>query len=213
MRYVKVFLNGTPVISPANWWSSDWNVQVELQEGINQVEARYVKGRGARGYAPVYLYDPLGARLEGLVAPGTEAEIQKMAAEHDRHHGVNDSVIRISAVPNQLAFFPREFRLKAGSKVRISFQNPDLQIHNMVIVTPGSEEEIGSLADQMAQDPDAAERAFVPDSDKVLWATPLVNGQGAVEQEFTAPKQPGRYPFLCTFPGHWRVMKGVLIVE
>jgi glucose/arabinose dehydrogenase/lysophospholipase L1-like esterase/plastocyanin len=211
--YVKVFLNGTPVISSANWWSSDWNVQVELQEGINQVEARYVKGRGARGYAPVYLYDPLGARLEGLVAPGTEAEIQKMAAEHDRHHGVNDSVIRISAVPNQLAFFPREFRLKAGSKVRISFQNQDLQIHNMVVVRPGAEEEVGQLADQMAQDPDAAERAFVPDSDKVLWATPLVNGKEEAEQEFTAPEQTGRYPFLCTFPGHWRVMKGVLIVE
>ena len=136
-----------------------------------------------------------------------------MATEHDRRHGLNDSVIRISAVPNQLAFFPREFRLKAGSKVRISFQNPDLQIHNLVIVRPGSEEEVGQLADQMAQDPDAMEKAFVPDSDKVLWATPLVNGKGAVEQEFTAPEQPGRYPFLCTFPGHWRVMKGVLVVE
>ena len=43
--------------------------------------------------------------------------------------------------------------------------------------------------------------------------TPLVNGKGQVEQEFTAPEQPGRYPFLCTFPGHWRVMKGVLIVD
>ena len=41
----------------------------------------------------------------------------------------------------------------------------------------------------------------------------LVNGKEEAEQEFTAPKQPGRYPFLCTFPGHWRVMKGVLIVE
>ena len=78
---------------------------------------------------------------------------------------------------------------------------------------PGAEKEVGQLADEMAQNPDAMEKAFVPDSDKVLWATPLVNGKGTVEQEFTAPKQPGRYPFLCTFPGHWRVMKGVLVVE
>ena len=136
-----------------------------------------------------------------------------MFAEHDQLHGLNDSVITVSAVPNQLAFFPREFRLKAGAAVRISFRNPDLQIHNMVVVRPGAEEEVGLLADQMAQDPDAMERAFVPDSDKVIWATPLVNGKGQVEQEFTAPEQPGRYPFLCTFPGHWRVMKGVLVVE
>ncbi|MAT31886.1 MAG: hypothetical protein CMP29_08870 [Roseibacillus sp.] len=211
--YVKVFLNGTPVISSANWWSSDWNVQVELQEGINQIEVKYVKGRGARGYAPVYLYDPLGSRVDGLVMAETEEELRAMFAEHDQLHGLNDSVITVSAVPNQLAFFPREFRLKAGAAVRISFRNPDLQIHNMVVVRPGAEEEVGLLADQMAQDPDAMERAFVPDSDKVIWATPLVNGKGQVEQEFTAPEQPGRYPFLCTFPGHWRVMKGVLIVD
>ena len=35
--------------------------------------------------------------------------------------------------------------------------------------------------------------------------------------EFTiwikAPTQPGRYPYLCTFPGHWMVMNGELIVE
>ncbi|MBB21848.1 MAG: hypothetical protein CMN04_02990 [Roseibacillus sp.] len=211
--YVKVFLNGAPVISSANWWSSDWNVQVELQEGINQIEVKYVKGRGARGYAPVYLYDPLGSRVDGLVMAETEEELRAMFAEHDQLHGLKDSVITVSAVPNQLAFFPREFRLKAGAAVRISFQNPDLQIHNMVVVRPGAEEEVGLLADQMAQDPDAMERAFVPDSDKVIWATPLVDGKGQVEQEFTAPEQPGRYPFLCTFPGHWRVMKGVLVVE
>jgi azurin len=30
---------------------------------------------------------------------------------------------------------------------------------------------------------------------------------------FRAPDKPGRYPFLCTFPGHWMVMNGVMIVE
>ncbi len=210
--YVKVFLNGTPVIASANWWSSDWNVQVELQEGINQIEARYVKGRGAGGYAPIYLYDPLGAVLQDLVTVKTGAALRAMAAQHDRQYGLKDSVIRISAVPNQLAFFPSEFRLKAGSKVRMSFQNPDVQIHNMVIVRPGSEQEVGLLADQMAQDPDAMQKAFVPDSDKVIWSTPLVNGKGQVEVELIAPEQPGHYPFLCTFPGHWRVMKGVMVV-
>ena len=211
--YVKVFLNGTPVISSANWWSSDWNVQVELQEGINQIEVKYVKGRGAGGYAPLYLYDPLGAPVDGLVMAETEEQLRAMFAAHDQLHGLKGSAMRVSAVANQLAFFPKEFRLKAGATVRILFQNPDLQIHNMVVVRPGAEEEIGLLADQMAQDPDAMERGFVPDSDKVIWATPLVNGKGQVEQEFTAPERRGRYPFLCTFPGHWRVMKGVLVVE
>jgi azurin len=30
---------------------------------------------------------------------------------------------------------------------------------------------------------------------------------------FQAPQQPGRYPYLCTFPGHWLVMNGEMIVE
>ena len=29
--YVRVLLNGVPVINSANWWSSDWNVQVQLK--------------------------------------------------------------------------------------------------------------------------------------------------------------------------------------
>ena len=30
--------------------------------------------------------------------------------------------------------------------------------------------------------------------------------------EFTAPAEPGDYPYICTFPGHWRLMNGVLHV-
>jgi azurin len=28
-----------------------------------------------------------------------------------------------------------------------------------------------------------------------------------------APATPGRYPYLCTFPGHWMVMNGEMIVR
>ena len=77
--YVKVFLNGVPVIASANWWSSDWNVQVELVEGLNLIEVEYVSGRGAQGHAPVYLFDPLGRKFTDLRVPVTENEIKMMA--------------------------------------------------------------------------------------------------------------------------------------
>ncbi|MED5587183.1 MAG: GDSL-type esterase/lipase family protein [Verrucomicrobiota bacterium] len=210
--YVKVFLNGVPVIASANWWSSEWNVQVELQEGINQIEARYVRGRGAGGYAPIYLFSPLGTDIEGLGRFENGELLQAAAAQYDREHGLGEKAVRITAVPNQLAFSPREFRIRAGNKVKVSFHNPDLQIHNLVIVKPGSDQQIGLLADRMAQDPDAMQKGFVPDSDEVIWSTPLVNAGGNVEQELIAPAEPGNYPFICTFPGHWRVMKGVMVV-
>ena len=61
--------------------------------------------------------------------------------------------------------------------------------------------------------PGAMETQFVPEISEVLWATPLVNGGKSVEITFTAPEKPGRYPFICTFPGHWRIMRGVMVVE
>ncbi len=211
--YVTVSLNGVPVISSANWWSSEWNVQVELKPGLNQIESRYVPGRGARGYAPVYLFDPLGQTLAGIKVSRDEASLKAMANTYDAENGMGEGEIRILAVPNQLAFTPSEVRVKAGQRLKVVFDNPDHQIHNLVIVRPGTENEVGLLADQMLQDADAYDRGFVPDTDKVIWATPLVNANKKVTLDFTAPKEPGRYPFLCTFPGHWRVMKGMLVVK
>lgn len=46
----------------------------------------------------------------------------------------------------------------------------------------------------------------------MLFSTPLVNPNETFELRFTAPAAPGRYPFVCTFPGHWRIMQGMLVV-
>ena len=210
--YVKVLLNGTPVIASANWWSSDWNVQVDLAKGLNQIEVQYVSGRGAQPHAPVYLFNPLGKKFTDLKVPNNENELNRMANAYMKNNGQNDNSIRISAIPNQLAFSPAEVRLKAGKKISLTFDNPDIQIHNLVITKPGSGENVGQLADEMAQDPDAFERHFIPNSNDVIWSTPLVNGKSTFEGKFSVPKEPGKYPFICSFPGHWRVMKGFITV-
>ena len=53
----------------------------------------------------------------------------------------------------------------------------------------------------------------VPPVPQVLFATTLLNPGESVTVQFRAPSQPGDYPFVCTFPGHWRVMNGVLRVR
>jgi plastocyanin len=112
-----------------------------------------------------------------------------------------------------MQFSPAELRVQAGQPVRLIFENPDLMQHNLLIVAPGAIDEIGELADQMATSPDGLAKQYVPASPKVLHATPLVEPKGRYELRFTAPAQPGRYPYVCTFPGHWRMMRGVLVVE
>jgi azurin len=61
--------------------------------------------------------------------------------------------------------------------------------------------------------PDGLAMQYVPPVAQVLFATTLVNPGGSVTVQFRAPSQPGDYPFVCTFPGHWRVMNGILRVR
>ena len=61
-------------------------------------------------------------------------------------------------------------RRLAGAPVRLIFENPDLMPHNLVVVAPGADEEVGGLADVMASDPGAMAKPYVPASPKVLHA-------------------------------------------
>jgi len=85
--------------------------------------------------------------------------------------------------------------------------------HNLLLTAPDAAEEVGALADAMAAEPSAMARHYVPASPRILHATPWGEPGQRAELVFTAPPTPGRYPYLCTFPGHWRMMSGVLIVE
>jgi azurin len=105
-----------------------------------------------------------------------------------------------------------EFTVEAGKEVTITFENPDFMQHNLLILATGSLEKVGKAADAMASESGAAEKNYVPDMPEVLFNTPLVNPEQTVTLSFTAPAEPGEYPFVCTFPGHWRIMQGVMKV-
>jgi len=68
------------------------------------------------------------------------------------------------------------------------------------------------LADALVADPTAAERHYIPDDPSVLLHSRVLNPGESHTIHFNAPAAPGKYPFLCTFPGHWQSMKGTLVV-
>jgi putative heme-binding domain-containing protein len=96
--------------------------------------------------------------------------------------------------------------------VEIIFENTDLMPHNFVIVQPGALEEVGNLAEAQATQPGAMERNYVPTSSRVILASRLLQPREGERLSFTAPAQPGIYPYVCTYPGHWRRMHGALYV-
>ena len=72
---------------------------------------------------------------------------------------------------------------------------------------------MGELCNLMIADPEGLARHYVPKSDDVLVWTDMVNPKADFTIHFDAPKEKGDYPYLCTFPGHWMVMNGVMKVE
>ncbi|MCB1227853.1 MAG: hypothetical protein KDK99_18695 [Verrucomicrobiales bacterium] len=121
--------------------------------------------------------------------------------------------VEISCLPERIMYTRTQFSVQAGQPVKLTFTNPDATPHNLAIVTPGALEEVGLAGNEMAKDPKGIERDFIPESEKILHHTKLVYpGKGEILR-FTAPEKPGVYPFLCTFPGHWVVMRGEMTVE
>jgi putative heme-binding domain-containing protein len=102
--------------------------------------------------------------------------------------------------------------VEAGKPVEFVFENNDLMPHNFVITQAGSMEEIGQLAEATALEPDAAQRHYVPKSDKILLASKLLFPRTVQKLPFNVPTKPGVYPYVCTYPGHWRRMYGALYV-
>lgn len=120
--------------------------------------------------------------------------------------------IKLSTLPAKMLFDKENIVVTVGRSISLLFENPDLMPHNVVIVKPGTAEKVGEAADAMAKLKNGFEKNFIPDLPEVLFATPLVNAGTSFRLDFKAPEQPGNYPFICSFPGHWRVMKGILKV-
>ena len=121
-------------------------------------------------------------------------------------------IVKIGTVLEKMSYDKELIALRAGKPVEFIFDNSDLMPHNFVITQPGAMEEIGLLAEATAQQPDAAKRHYVPNSGKILLKSKLLQPRDSEKISFTAPSTPGVYPYVCTYPGHWRRMYGALYV-
>ncbi len=113
-------------------------------------------------------------------------------------------------VNNDMKFDKTALVVKTGTRVHIivkSKANMPTMPHNWVLVKPGTEADVA--LDGLNNAPDAG--YVVATSDKVLAFTPLAAPGDKSDVTFTAPAV-GTYPFICTVPGHYITMKGVLTV-
>lgn len=111
-----------------------------------------------------------------------------------------------------LRFEQERLRVRAGERVSLRLNNPDVVPHNWVLLAPDRLDAIGDQVNRLITDPSAPARHYVPESPDVLVWTDMLNPGEHMVIHFDAPAEPGHYPYMCTFPGHWQVMNGVLEV-
>ena len=118
---------------------------------------------------------------------------------------------------NPLGYDKTELSVKAGQKVKLTLNNTGSiapQPHNFLLLKPGKLDAVGALANAMLADPQGMAKSYIPDAAKpdIVVNTKLVMPNQSETIEFTAPAEAGDYPYMCTFPGHWLLMRGVLHV-
>jgi azurin len=145
--------------------------------------------------------------LAGLLP---EAEARAVRAELKQ---VRVAVFVIQTVREQMRYDTPRIVVEAGKPFELRIENTDFMPHNLVVVSPGQREAVGAITERMKPDAlDDRGRAFVPDHPAILAATRLLEaGQSAVIR-MRAPDAEGICEYVCTFPGHWQVMYGQLVI-
>lgn len=118
--------------------------------------------------------------------------------------------VRVGTIIERLRFDLKDFEVKAGKKIELTFHNPDFLPHNLVITQPKAADEVAMAA--IALGADGFAKGYVPDHEKILVASKLLDNKDEEILQFTAPEKPGDYEFVCTFPGHHLLMRGIMKV-
>ncbi len=138
--------------------------------------------------------------------------VDQAKAVRSRLRDIAVRVVRIRTVEEEMRYDLPYFAVEAGRPVQVVLINQDMMPHNLVITTPGALKEIAELGLQVGPSGGRTGKQYVPDSDKVLFATDMVNAEQQTSLTFDAPDEPGEYPYVCTFPRHWMRMYGVMVV-
>lgn len=169
---------------------------------------------------PVIVVLAFASAACGTNNEGAKAGVEAPASSQPEVAAVNPGTntvkaayeITIEPVGNTLKFNKTEFSVSPGQTVHIIFKNTAdnaAMSHNVVVVR--SEDVINTVgqAGMMASDTD-----YVPMDMKndIIAFTPMSAPGETVEVTFTAPTTPGDYPYICTFPGHYLSMTGIMRV-
>lgn len=126
----------------------------------------------------------------------------------------DDNVANIVLTANDMMQYnTKEIKVKSGQKVKLTLRHVgqlDVNVmgHNFVLLKKGTD--LVAFATKASTQKD---NKYIPkDSGDIIAHTDLIGGGQVTSIEFDAPEV-GTYEFLCSFPGHYAMMRGHFIVE
>lgn len=114
---------------------------------------------------------------------------------------------------DQMQFDKNELRVKVGQKVTLVLthngqMDKDSMGHNFVLLKQGVDVDQFALKAIQARDTE-----YIPeDKNEIIAYTSLIGGGESTSITFDAPEK-GTYDYICSFPGHYALMRGKFIVE
>jgi len=158
----------------------------------------------ALSFAPVTLLaDPVVEK-----ATATEAKEEKKEKKADQEVVVTCNDL--------MQFDKKEIKVKAGQTIKITLKNvgkaPKIAMgHNLVVLKKGTVLATWAMKAMTAKDTD-----FIPadeESKKSILAHTKLLGPDETDSITFEIKDAGEYEYLCSFPGHFALMKGKIIAK
>lgn len=103
-----------------------------------------------------------------------------------------------------------------GERVTVELQDvgslpKEAMGHNWILLKAGADPQAYAKAASVAKAQNYEPSAL---AHEVIAAIPLLGPKETGTASFVAPKAPGTYPYLCSFPGHYQAgMHGLLVVH
>ncbi|HPI10214.1 MAG TPA: plastocyanin/azurin family copper-binding protein [Catalimonadaceae bacterium] len=153
---------------------------------------------------------PKAGKSTGIAAFKVPAALKHVARMPSSWSTGPDKTLTLGTTPG-MRYDQTLLEVRPGQKVRLIFNNYDDMQHNIVIVKPGSMDKVGEAAARLGIAGNKLN--YVPDMDQVLFHSAIIQPTSNESIYFEVPSFEGDYGFVCTMPGHYMVMRGILRVR
>ncbi len=147
----------------------------------------------------------------GFISCGSETkETEKVNTAPQTETSKVSNVLELKGT-DDMKFDKSEFNVKAGEEVSLTFTNAgvlpiETMGHNVVVLEKKADVKTFATASAKAKETNYISELYITD---IIAQTKLL-GPGESETIKFTLKEPGEYTYICTFPGHWIAMKGVI---